>query len=106
MTNNYEGNISEKKETELFSLKQTRLDFPELARDEQTQLEINLNNLLHGLNLMPKRKIGESSDGVPSHVTCAFCGLSGVHYSDSCPEMTDGDARWQFVRERDCARTA
>ncbi|EYC29867.1 hypothetical protein Y032_0005g2307 [Ancylostoma ceylanicum] len=60
----------------------------------------DLNNLLYGLNLLPKRKIGESSMGVAPHIRCTFCGQNGLHYSDSCPHITDGDDRWFFVREQ------
>lgn len=96
----YDGNNSENEEKEVVPTKQTRLDSPEPAHDEQAHLKKELNNLLLGLELLPKRKIGESSSGVAPHITCTFCGLIGVHYSDSCPEITDGDARWHFVCDR------
>ncbi|EYC30355.1 hypothetical protein Y032_0005g2602 [Ancylostoma ceylanicum] len=94
---------SEEEEEEPVSVppKQIRRDLlPEPAKDEQQQLKRDLNNLLYGLHLLPKRKIGESSEGVAPHIRCTFCGQDGLHYSDSCPHITDGDDRWHFVREQ------
>ncbi|EYB91373.1 hypothetical protein Y032_0206g1958 [Ancylostoma ceylanicum] len=67
------------------------------------ELEQDLDDLYYGLKFLPQRKIGETSAGVESHVRCSFCGQYGVHYSDSCPELVNGDERFSFiVRERLC----
>ncbi|RCN33927.1 hypothetical protein ANCCAN_20235 [Ancylostoma caninum] len=81
----------EQEEPTPFPPKQTRLCsdlLQEPAKNEQEQLRRDLNNLLYGLNLLPKRKIGESSMGVAPHIRCTFCGQNGLHYSDTCPHIT------------------
>ncbi|EYB82584.1 hypothetical protein Y032_0356g3356 [Ancylostoma ceylanicum] len=49
------------------------------------------------LKEFPYRTISESSRGVENWVTCAFCKEVGRHYSDSCPQVTDGDERYNLA---------
>ncbi|RCN36505.1 hypothetical protein ANCCAN_17616, partial [Ancylostoma caninum] len=62
------------------------------------RLREDLLQVEHVLRNFPFRKIGESSRGVESSVECAFCRRVGQHYSDSCPEVTNGDERYNIVR--------
>ncbi|XGW23117.1 hypothetical protein V3C99_005396, partial [Haemonchus contortus] len=66
-------------------------------------LENELDQLYQGRTLLPHRKIGDGPETVPEHMKCAFCGIYGRHYSDSCSLITDGDERYRFIqKERRC----
>ncbi|KAK6046453.1 hypothetical protein COOONC_16041 [Cooperia oncophora] len=67
-------------------------------RTKVNTLEQDLKELEEGLRLLPKRRFGESSRGVNPNITCAFCGIRGVHYSDSCSELVHGDDRYHYIR--------
>ncbi|KAK6030634.1 hypothetical protein OSTOST_03223, partial [Ostertagia ostertagi] len=58
------------------------------------ELRYRARDLEQVLRNFPFRNIGHKKgyDG-----TCAFCGRYGVHFSDSCPEVVEGDQRLQIV---------
>ncbi|VDO23852.1 unnamed protein product [Heligmosomoides polygyrus] len=67
----------------------------ELARFEERARPIR-----HGLRAIPERKQEMFSTGICATMECVFCREPGAHYSDSCPDFTDGDQRYQIVKDR------
>ncbi|VDO94318.1 unnamed protein product [Heligmosomoides polygyrus] len=67
----------------------------ELARFEERARPIR-----HGLRAIPERKQEMFSPGICATMECVFCREPGAHYSDSCPDFTDGDQRYQIVKNR------
>ncbi|VDP45082.1 unnamed protein product [Heligmosomoides polygyrus] len=39
------------------------------------------------------------SPGMPPDRVCAFCGGMGMHYSELRPRITDGDERYNIIRQ-------
>ncbi|VDL74409.1 unnamed protein product [Nippostrongylus brasiliensis] len=58
-----------------------------------------LDQLYEGRRLLPKRKIGTTTD-VKEWIRCVFRGTKGRHYSDYCPEIQNGNGRWDYVKQR------
>ncbi|EYC36874.1 hypothetical protein Y032_0848g2670 [Ancylostoma ceylanicum] len=48
----------------------------------------------------PFRKREEFSPGIEPDIKCAFCGIYGEHFSDSCPRIQNGDTRFDIIRGR------
>ncbi|EYC41317.1 hypothetical protein Y032_0573g151 [Ancylostoma ceylanicum] len=46
------------------------------------------------------RKREEFSPGIEPDIKCAFCGIYGEHFSDSCPRIQNGDTRLDIIRGR------
>ncbi|KIH68938.1 hypothetical protein ANCDUO_00725 [Ancylostoma duodenale] len=53
---------------------------------------------------LPFGTFGASSRGVEERVTCSFCSLTGVHCSDSCPNVRDGNERFEIVMRSDLCK--
>lgn len=68
-------------------------------------LSDQVEQLQQVLRHFPFRKIGDISEGVGADVLCAFCDAMGRHFSDSCPEATEGEhRRWIVECKRLCNR--
>ncbi|VDL66090.1 unnamed protein product, partial [Nippostrongylus brasiliensis] len=68
--------------------------------DKESNIQEDLHEMEMCLYRLPKRKIGRVVFGkLPRH-PCTFCNQKGVHFSDSCPIMTHGDERFQYVKKK------
>ncbi|KAK5976284.1 hypothetical protein GCK32_018977 [Trichostrongylus colubriformis] len=73
-------------------------DYDRAHEEYIRSLERQLDDLYEGRFLLPQRRIGMEGADVGPWITCVFCGRNGMHFSDSCPEITDGDERFSFVQ--------
>ncbi|KAK6017016.1 hypothetical protein OSTOST_17495 [Ostertagia ostertagi] len=78
-------------------------DEGDIYRNDSSDEIIRINRLQEDLWKMeevlqkfPYRMIGDSDDA-KSGKPCAFCGKINYHFSDSCPEVVDGNERYHIV---------
>ncbi|KAK5980173.1 hypothetical protein GCK32_010981 [Trichostrongylus colubriformis] len=64
------------------------------------RLRAHLLRMEHDLERFPFRDRRDESLGVPPWRICAFCGAEGIHFSDACPHVRDGDTRLDIVYEK------
>ncbi|KAK5986551.1 hypothetical protein GCK32_014128 [Trichostrongylus colubriformis] len=69
-------------------------DSAKLKKDRMEKLQKDLCELQYGLQLLPRRKITDSTTLIDPAIICVFCNRAGVHFSDSCPVITNGDERY------------
>ncbi|KAK6022761.1 hypothetical protein OSTOST_11527, partial [Ostertagia ostertagi] len=83
--------------------RQARDRHEEERRRYIAELEDELAELQDGFTLLSRRRFGYS-DNVKEWIKCPFCGAIAHHYSDSCPEITTGQERYNFIEENGMCR--
>ncbi|KAK5967024.1 hypothetical protein GCK32_020770 [Trichostrongylus colubriformis] len=63
----------------------------EIIRSRITGLRAHLLRMEQDLKRFRYRDRRDESLGVPPWRICAFCGAEGIHFSDTCPQVRDGD---------------
>ncbi|RCN32860.1 hypothetical protein ANCCAN_21323 [Ancylostoma caninum] len=83
-----------------------KAELPSTWNTGSTSMELRQRTALleEAREQLPFRTFGESSRGVEERVTCAFCNLTGVHYSDSCPNVRDGNERFDIIMRSDLCK--
>uniref|UniRef100_A0A7I5EDQ5 CCHC-type domain-containing protein n=1 Tax=Haemonchus contortus TaxID=6289 RepID=A0A7I5EDQ5_HAECO len=71
--------------------------------EDRWKMEDELEKLEHSFNYLPKRKIQEFTKNA-AFSRCSFCGQQGKHFSDSCPRITRGFDRWDFIEDNGLCR--
>ncbi|KAK6031236.1 hypothetical protein OSTOST_02610 [Ostertagia ostertagi] len=61
------------------------------------EVEEKLLQMRVHLNRFPFRDRRDKSQGISRKRTCAFCGARGVHFSDACPFVRNGDTRYNII---------
>ncbi|KAK5965071.1 hypothetical protein GCK32_021340, partial [Trichostrongylus colubriformis] len=64
------------------------------------ELEERMAWMERDLQDFPYRKKESRSPYMNPSLNCAFCDREGEHFSDSCPNVVNGDRRWEIMRER------
>ncbi|KAK6055065.1 hypothetical protein COOONC_07431 [Cooperia oncophora] len=54
----------------------------------------------HGIKVFPFRDPRDQSSGITQWRNCAFCEEEGMHFSDACPRVRDGDTRYNMILRR------
>ncbi|VDP15334.1 unnamed protein product [Heligmosomoides polygyrus] len=60
-------------------------------------VESRIQRMRMQLLRFPFRKSERISPGMHPELSCAFCGEVGMHYSESCPTITNGDERYDII---------
>ncbi|PIO59861.1 hypothetical protein TELCIR_18663 [Teladorsagia circumcincta] len=93
----------ERQQQEQEQERQDRARHEEERRRYIAELEDELAELRDSYSLLSRRKFGYS-DNVKEWTKCSFCGAIAQHYSDSCPEITTGQERYNFIEENGMCR--
>ncbi|KAK6030577.1 hypothetical protein OSTOST_03283 [Ostertagia ostertagi] len=65
------------------------------------EVEEKLLQMRVHLNRFPFRDRRDKSQGISRKRTCAFCGARGVHFSDACPFVRNGDTRYNIIDRKE-----
>ncbi|VDP53414.1 unnamed protein product [Heligmosomoides polygyrus] len=59
-------------------------------RRRVNEIGVRIRDMRKDFASFPFRKAEEVSEGIDPTLRCAFCAELGIHYSESCPTITDG----------------
>ncbi|KAK6015930.1 hypothetical protein OSTOST_18595 [Ostertagia ostertagi] len=68
------------------------------AADEMAAIRTEIEIMDATLSKYPYRMIVDYSEGIDPKIDCSFCGVVGAHYSDSCPNVVDGNQRLEVAK--------